>query len=329
MSRTLTWLLLALLALAACTPDDTTAAAPPGPSAAASAAPPAPAGPGCLPVPDCYGRPERSGVFDVEVVPEASGLAASVRNPGLLYLLNDGPETEGVWVLRPDGTLLGLLRLTGLDPRDTEGLAVGPCAPGDPGSCLYVGDMGDNVGGREAIRVHRALEPDLAAGVPAEAIGADSVALRYPQGVANAEALLVDDAGAVHVVTKAVFDEDARVTGPTWLYRADAWADGDLVALGELPVPQPALPLAASFVGNVVTGGDARAGRVLLRTYDHVLDFTPPQPGAPLATLGTWPVAEVPGGSQRQSEAVAWAVDRCGYWTVGEGSGDIWFIGCS
>jgi len=331
--------LLALLAVAllpaGCDPGDLLpgAAAPPGAAAGAAAAtptgpPPPSVLPGCAPAPGCYAEPELTGTFDVAAVAEASGLAASMRNPGLLYVLDDGPETEGVEVLRPDGTLLGRLRLTGLDPRDTESLAVGPCGPGDPATCLYVADSGDNVGGRETVTITRAVEPDLAAGVPAEPIGADAAVLRYPDGIHDSEALLVGADAAVHLVTKAVFDEATGATGPTRLYRAAAWADGDLEALGDLPVPQPASGLLASFVGNVVTGGDARGGRVLLRTYDAVFAWTAPDAAAPLAGLAGWPVAEVPSASQRQPEAVAWAVDRCGFYAVSEGSGDIWFTGC-
>ena len=302
---------------------DPSGAAPPPPSPSPSASPSR----DCSDPLDCWERSVPIGAFDAEVVPEASGLVASLRNPGLYYLLDDGPGTTQVWVLRPEAGLVGATTVVGLQGRDTEGLAVGACGPGDPVTCVYVGDIGDNRRTREQVRVHRFVEPDLAVGVPAE-VGADSVALRYPDGAHNAEALLVDAAGVPYIVTKARFDSDTGVTGPTGLYRAPGYADGTMEWLGDLTLPPTRRTLAAGVVGNVVTGGDSRAGHVLLRTYDAVLSFRSPDPAAPLAGLPTWPVFELPSPVLRQPEAVAFASDGCGYAMVSEGDGDLWVAAC-
>jgi len=302
---------------------DPSGAAPPPPSPSPSASPSR----DCSDPLDCWERSVPIGAFDAEVVPEASGLVASLRNPGLYYLLDDGPGTTQVWVLRPEAGLVGATTVVGLQGRDTEGLAVGACGPGDPVTCVYVGDIGDNRRTREQVRVHRFVEPDLAVGVPAE-VGADSVALRYPDGAHNAEALLVDAAGVPYIVTKARFDSDTGVTGPTGLYRASGYADGTMEWLGNLTLPPTRRTLAAGVVGNVVTGGDSRAGHVLLRTYDAVLSFRSPDPAAPLAGLPTWPVFELPSPVLRQPEAVAFASDGCGYTMVSEGDGDLWVAAC-
>lgn len=325
MPRVLIPLLLVLLA-ACVTPED--GAAEPPAADDPAVAPAAPAGPDPCAAPGaCYGTADRLGEFDAELVPEASGLAASVRNPGLYYLIDDG-ESDRVWVLDPAAGLLGSLDVAGMDePRDTESLAVGPCGPGDPATCVYVGDTGDNLGGRATVRIHRFVEPDLAAGLPAE-VGADSVALDYPDGVANAEALLVDAVGGPHLLTKASFDEETGEAGPARLYRAEGWADGNLVFAGELVLPAPGFGLAAGVVGNVVTGADRHGDRVLVRTYDAVLEYVAPAPGAPLADLPSWPSAEVDGPRLRQPEAVAYRADGCGFLTVSEGSGDVWAVPC-
>lgn len=327
-----------LVVLPACVADEG-AAAPAADDAAVSDSAAAPPAPPTAPSPssspprdcgdplDCWERPAALGAFDAEVVPEASGLVASLRNPGLYYLLDDGPDTTQVWVLRPELGLVGAMTVAGLEGRDTEGLALGACGPDDPVTCVYVGDIGDNRRDREQVRVHRFVEPDLAAGVPAE-VGADSVALRYPDGAHDAEALLVDDAGVPHIVTKARFDDDTGVTGPTGLYRAPGYADGTMEWLGDLTLPPTRRTLAAAVVGNVVTGGDSRAGHVLLRTYDAVLSFRSPDPAAALAGLPSWPVVELPSPVQRQPEAVAFTADGCGYALVSEGEGDVWLAAC-
>jgi hypothetical protein len=303
-------------------PAETAAPAPPSPSPAAAAR-------SCGPPPSCAQRPRLAGVFDVERVPEASGLAASRRNPGLSYVVDDEPGTAAVGVLGPDAALLGTLRVTGMEARNAEGLAVGPCGPGDPATCVYVGDIGDNRRRRERVEVHRFVEPDLSEGLGEGVVGADAIALRYPDGPADAEALLVDGEGVPLLVTKARYDEETGETGPTRVYRAPGYADGTLEPLGEVALPEPQLALAASVVGNVVTGGDSVPGRVLLRTYDAVLSYDAPTPDAPVGSFPSWPVTEVPSALQRQSEAVALHADGCGYSTVAEGSGELWSVSCA
>lgn len=273
----------------------------------------------------CYDAPRRAGSFDAARVPGASGLATSRANPGVHYLLDDRPGTSEVWTVRADGVTAGAIEVDGLDAVDTEALAVAPCGEGDAAWCVYVGDIGDNLRSRDHIAVHRFPEPDLSAGVPDRPVAADVARLTYPDGPQDAEALLVDDSGALLVVTKAPFDRESRETGQTRLYRSVTFADGALEPLGPLPVPEPQAPLHSLLVGNAVTGGDHRDGRVLLRTYDQVLEYIAPE-GADLTGLAGWTVRAVPSPDELQSEAIAWA--DCGYVTAGESSGDLWYVPC-
>jgi hypothetical protein len=281
----------------------------------------------CVTEDECFGEPEVLGTFDVASVPEASGLAASRRNPGVLWLLDDGPGTTQVWALGPDG-LLGAVDVEGLDGPDTEALAVGPCGPDDARSCVYVGDIGDNLRRRDHVTVHRFVEPDLTSSMPTATLEAEAAVLAYPDGSHDAEALLVDAHGGLLLVTKAEFDPETGRSGEARSYGADSFADGVLVDHGPVGLPEPSRPLLSLLVGNVVTGGDARPGRVLLRTYDQVLLYLAPERGAPLRAFGSWPVHDVPSAFEPQSEAVAWAADGCGYLTASEQAGEVWFVPC-
>ncbi len=276
-----------------------------------------------------FGEPELVGAFDAEVVPGASGLATSARDPGTRYLLDDRPGTSEVWVLREDGSLRGAIPVAGLDALDTESLSVAACGPDDDRSCVYVGDVGDNLRAREDVRIYRFPEPDLADGIPAAPVPADVAVLTYPEAPEDVEAMLVDDEGVPHLVSKAPFDADEGVTGTTRLYKAEGFADGELREVAELDLPPPQQPLLSVVVGDVVTGGAVGPdGRVLLRTYDHVLLATPPQADAPLASLADWDFEEVPTPMLPQAEAVTWAADGCGYDLVSEHIGDVWHVPC-
>jgi hypothetical protein len=128
-------------------------------------------------------------------LPEASGLALSRRTPGLLWSHNDqGPPM--VVALDTAGAIKGRVRITGAAVEDWEDVEVGACPAG---SCLYVGDIGDNFARRPRITVYRVPEPlaSDSATPPAEALHAT-----YPDRPQDAEALLVTAKGELLVATK-------------------------------------------------------------------------------------------------------------------------------
>lgn len=135
------------------------------------------------------------GLTRLAGVREASGVAASRRTPGIIWAHNDssGPN---LFAFDDSGNPRGRVQLTGVSITDWEDIAVGPC--GD-GSCLYIADIGDNNRRRSRITVWRVPEPlvvDMAT-KPAEAL-----ALIYPDGAHDAEALFATSAGQLFLVTK-------------------------------------------------------------------------------------------------------------------------------
>lgn len=282
---------------------------------AATATTPSPACPD-----PCRAPPKTIGAFPVRQAPEASGLVASRRHDDILYVVDDGPGTTSVLAISAnDGEVAGRVAVAGLEGTDTEALAAGPCSP-QPGTCVYVGDIGDNARARDHVSVHRFAEPSRLEG--SGTVEADRIDLRYPDAPHDAEALLVDRSGRIGIVTKDAGDGDGR-TGAARLYTVDGFADATLADRGAVPVPMPALPLAAAAVGNVVTGGDWAPGRVVLRTYDAVVEYRAPRGRGGLVRFSDWPVTEVVTGAEQQGEAVAYGADGCSLYTVGEGSGEV------
>jgi hypothetical protein len=142
-------------------------------------------------------------------LPEASGAAPSLRTPGMVWVENDG---RGPYVYAVDaaGGLRGRVHVTGAAITDWEDIAVQRCAAG---SCLYVGDIGDNNAQRAGITVYRVPEPapgDTAT-APAEAFPA-----AYPDGPHDAEAMIVLPDGSLFVATKGESGSAAlyRYPGP-------------------------------------------------------------------------------------------------------------------
>ena len=139
---------------------------------------------------------------------EASGLAISRQAPGRLWTHNDSGE-PAVVALDARGSVTGRVRLIGASVEDWEAIAVGPCGTG---SCLHIGDIGDNQARRKRITIYRLPEPDATNG---SASVADVFHAVYPDGPHDAEALLIGGDGRLHIVTKGE-------TGPIAIYRFPA-----------------------------------------------------------------------------------------------------------
>lgn len=232
-------------------------------------------------------------------VQEASGVALGRRTASVLWTHADSGEPQ-VLALSTAGEVLGTVRITDAAVQDWEDVAVGPCPEG---SCLFLGDIGDNDAKRARITVYRVPEPQPTAGAsaPAQALHAT-----YPDGAHDAEALFVDRAGRIHIVTKGEsgpvalyrFPESPSTASPSRLERVGALTDG--------PVKRP----------DRITGADLSAdGRwVGLRT---------------LGTLTLYPAASLTAG--RTDGAVRYDLSAAGE-AQGEGvalgpGGTVYLVG--
>src|SRR6185503_3116026 len=149
-----------------------------------------------------------AGRVSFSALTEASGIAASRRNYGVLWTHNDGSEGK-VYALTTNAVRLATFAL-GQTVEDVEDIAVGP-GPTNGISYLYVGDIGGSARSgdlRHDLKLFRIPEPavDLAwASSPRSLNFADvsMFTLIYPDGSYNAETLLVDPLTAdIWIVTK-------------------------------------------------------------------------------------------------------------------------------
>jgi hypothetical protein len=143
----------------------------------------------------------RLAEIDHESVTEISGVAASWRNPGLLWMHNDGAPYE-TYLVNTDGTVWATFTFgTAID--DYEDIAVGP-GPTPGVTYVYAGEIGDNTISRGEVRIFRFAEPQIGAPVAqVMAAGETVITMQYPDGPHDAEGLLVDPiTGDLFVVTK-------------------------------------------------------------------------------------------------------------------------------
>ncbi len=117
-------------------------------------------------------------------IPEASGLAVSRRNHGLLWTHNDSGSAAVLFAIDPAGTVRGRVRVP-VATRDWEDVSAAHCSAGE---CLYIADIGDNRRARPHIQIYRVPEP--AAG-DTETAPPETFSATYADGPHNAEAMFV------------------------------------------------------------------------------------------------------------------------------------------
>lgn len=254
------------------------------------------------------------GKLESRRINEASGIAASHRNPGVYYVINDSGDNARIYATDETGRDLGGFFVFGAQAIDWEDIAVGP-AHDATGSFIYVADTGDNLKRRDFVTVYRIPEPEISliAGVPlATAKEVTSFRMRYPGDKArDAETLFIDpDNADLYIVTKT--NKRARV----YRYAAPQLKDeiATLKKVARLEIGLPPL-----FGSNKVTGGDMSLVRnqILLRTYSRVLLWNR-NPGQSVADALKKPPCTMPNRSEPQGEAIAWTLDGTGYVTVSE-----------
>ncbi|WP_405804209.1 hypothetical protein [Streptomyces sp. NBC_01187] len=159
-------------------------------------------------VPASDGDGPQGFTFRDSRITESSGLAASRTHKGVYWTHND--SDDGPYVYAVDGRTgktVATVTLRGINPRDVEAISVGP--DGD----VYVGDIGDNLGGTwPNVWIYRFHEP--------KRLGDTTVTptrynVRYAGGARDAESLMVHPkTGRVYIASKNGEGKGGLYAGP-------------------------------------------------------------------------------------------------------------------
>jgi hypothetical protein len=247
---------------------------------------------------------------------EASGIVASRVHAGVLYAHNDSGDSARVFAFSDTGVPIATLTIAGATNEDWEDIAIGPCPTG---SCIYVGDIGDNGTNRPIKTIYRFPEPDLVGGPATVTInGVEEFPFSYPVGLDffhNAETLLVHPTtGDIYIVTKEDVGEPSVVfKSPATLV---AGQTATFTKLATLPFPSGNQP--------DISGGDIDpcGTSVLLRLGSAKLFLLEPTGGSfDTAFSPTPPFRELPIAAEANGEAISWDATGAGYFTISEGGG--------
>jgi hypothetical protein len=228
-------------------------------------------------------------------ITESSGLGVSRRHKGVIYTHNDSGGVAQIFALGPDGRTRAVLTLPGASARDWEAMAMGKDAKGR--SAIYVGDIGDNLGGAwPYITVYRVTEP---ANLRTRTLGVTRFRFKYEDGPRNAEAMMINPrTGRLYMVSKlftgAVYEAPAKL-------RADGFntlrkvADAPSMATDGAFSPDGRTCVIRTYFGSRVYSVDAKG-----------------RPGRSLSSVGL--------PAQRQGESITYSADGRSLLAGSEGS---------
>ena len=243
-----------------------------------------------------------------DVLREASGIAHDPRRTDLVWIHNDSGNDFSLYAFDIAGRQVAVVPVVGATDRDIEDMAIGPCPTG---SCLYVGDIGDNLGVRRSISVHRVPLPDLSD--PSPVTPEASWQLAYEDGARDAESLAVDA-----VRSELVVISKGR-TGEVVLYAASIPALRETGSPNLLSrVGRLALPLGSNS-RQLITAADISpdGSRLALRSYTTVYEFEWSGAAAfDTTVVPKW--SSVMSAREPQGEGLAWDGSGQTLYLVGE-----------
>ncbi len=237
---------------------------------------------------------------------ETSGIAASRKNPGIIWAHNDSGDAARVYAVDAQGRYLARCTFGGVEAGDCEDIAIGP-GPAKGVDYIYLADIGDNSAVRQHIKIYRAVEPTITPDAPLQDIrlrDVETIRLRYPDGACDSETLMIDPVTKdLYIITKR--HERSR------LYRA-AWPDDTTRTV--------TLEYKCSLPWGWATGGDISCdGTAVIVRNNYTASLWKRRAGTGLDEAFDSAAEHIMLAWEPQGEAICFDAAGKGYYTSSEG----------
>lgn len=233
---------------------------------------------------------------------ESSGLAASIGNRDMLWTHNDSGNAAEIYLVDKGLNIKLTVVLSDIENRDWEDIAVGP-GPDATKNYVYVGDIGDNDSVHPYKYIYRFPELILGTSDHISISDIDKIVFRLEDGAKDTESLFIDARSKnLYVISKR--------EEPVWLYELkspDVKSD-TITAIKKLPLPFTKIVSADYFPGT---------GDIVIKNYAHIY-YWQNKSNEQVTTLLKKTPSEIPYVKEPQGEAIAWATDGSGFYTLSE-----------
>lgn len=211
----------------------------------------------------------RTGTIEPAALREVSGIAVSTLDPGRLWMHADSGAAAVIYAIDRRGRRLARYRIA-TEAHDWEDIAA---VRVDGVSWLLIGDIGDNLGRRDAVTILAVREP-MPSADPARPLVPIRMRFRYPDGAVDAEAL-ASDGERLWILTKRPWSGSGRTPSRLWSLPMP-WtvrADALVTARAEATLGMPPTDAETRLVG-ALTGVDIGQPTAFTITADASVAFT-------------------------------------------------------
>ena len=243
------------------------------------------------------------GLMENENITEASGLAASRTNKGFFWTHNDSKDANRLFLFDENGRDKGTFYIEKATNRDWEDVDMVTI---NNTPYIYVADIGDNDEKYNNKYIYRIKEPKIAQ--PAKPIvdtlhGTETFVINYPDANRNAEAMMIDQKTYdIYIVSK--FEDSVQV------YMIPYPQSTTLPNMAKLVVK---LPITYVTAGSISPDNQ----EILIKNLDNVF-YWKRKKDESIATALKRPFTILPYTKEPQGEALAFATDGSGYYTLSE-----------
>jgi hypothetical protein len=261
------------------------------------------------------------GELESPRIMEASGIAASRKNPGYFWVTNDS-DVQGPMLYLIDSLGKGRREysLQGTSQRDWEDLAI--VGESDGSATVYVGDIGDNFQDNPNYRIYWFKDLKITSNVYTILTDVNKLTFHLPDGFHDMETMLVDQQ------TKDIFVISKRENNKR-LYKipASKVVNGATVTAEFIEDLSFSVPFTNDLKiqqAYYLTGGSVSPdnSEILIRSYVGVY-YWKRKTGESIPAALLRPAKAVPYKMEPQGEGVSFAHDGSGYYTVSEAPDNI------
>ena len=245
--------------------------------------------------------------YDIAELTEPSGLAASLKNPGVFWTHNDSGDEARIFAVTAGGALLGEFAVRGASAVDWEAITT------DDSGRLYIADFGNNFNDRQDLVLYTVPEPEvdpLVQGAGGLIQVEETIPFHYPdqRGFPDDEQLDFDAEAIFWAKEKLYVLTKHRSDLSTTLYRLDQTEPTDSVPLVRISTFEVGGDV--NRYGGRVTGADVTPdGRLLaVLCYHALFVFERPEVGDDYLSRLVNRV-DFDQNVTRQTEAIAWDGD--------------------
>ena len=256
-----------------------------------------------------FGERVDMGIIESDLITEASGIAASRKNPGVFWTHNDSGGKNRIFAFNSSGKHLGTYTIALIQNRDWEDIAVGPGPDGE--QYIYIADIGDNSVRYDVKYIYRIREPHVSADQePIDTVlyNAENHPFQYVDGNRNAETLMIDPLTLdIFIASKESLTKVYHLPWPYTFYSAPT-LNVDTLEIG------------THILISTAEGGDISPdGREILIKKSNVIYYWQRGEDQTIVDALKNPISSVPYIKEPNGEAVCWAYDLSGYYTLSEG----------